>query len=1307
MIRYPADLPISGQRDRILAALRGNQVVIVAGETGSGKTTQLPKMCLEAGMGERGRIGCTQPRRVAAMSISKRVAEEMNVPWGREVGCKMRFQDDTGPETVLKFMTDGILLAEIQSDPMLRSYSALIIDEAHERSLNVDFILGYLKGLLQRRRDLKLVITSATIDTAAFSEAFGGAPVIEVSGRTFPVEIRYWPMGNSAGDADGESEDGEESPGSGVAENLIESTVRAVEDVFLESNDGDVLVFLPTERDIREARDVLEGGMGSSVEVLSLYGRMAGDEQQRIFAPGRKRRLILATNIAETSLTIPRIRYVVDTGLARISRYAPRTRTKRLPVEPVSQSSANQRAGRAGRLSDGICVRLFSEEDFEKRPRFTQPEIQRANLAEVILRMKAFRLGEIETFPFLNPPLPASIRSGYLLLHELGALDDSHEMTPLGHELARLPLDPSLGRMLLQARHENVLPEILVIAAGLSIPDPRERPEEAREAAANAHKAFAHRTSDFLSLVKIWQAGTEAGVWKGSNAMRRFCKSNFLSFMRMREWRDIHGQLADTMGSRTGDAPLKTEDGPQADAVHRAILSALLGHVGRREERNLYKTAGNRQVQVFPGSHLHERRDRKLAKGAAPEKSRQPQWIVAAEIVETSQLFARTLAGIEPEWAASVGAHLCEFRYSEPLWDDKAGRVLALERVLLHGLELSRKRVDYGKIDPVSATEIFIRYALLEDSAAAIPHRFHAANRRLRDKLETVFARARSQRTFLVLEALFDFYKARISGVSSTHDLNRLVQSRIKDEPDFLMATEADLTGGREEVCDPHLFPDAVQLGNSVLPVSYAYRPGGEQDGVTVQVTSEMAKHLTSGQTQWLVPGLRTEIASVLLRALPKASRKRLMPFEHKIKEIATEFDPGPGDFLIALSRFISNRYDVPVLAADWPPDSLPPYLRPRVEVIDAGKRVLTVSRDLDTIRTEGKEQGDSAAWLAAAKKWSHPNVPGWTFGDLPDSVLVETVGGVEVRGFPGFECPLFPPVMQASSLHGHRASSPVSLPTQESRQNPPPPPGITAKPASGQTAEPPSHPVSVKLFHTQAEADAGAPAAVRVLAERVLAKDIAWLRRELRTLATTPAGKAPRSVGFQDALSQMQNQMKADDWQKSDIPALALEHLLQHALRLDPLRPLTEARFRALTETARRGLPAMAGKVREFASQISALIQQLRTTSRKYPGLEQDLARIAPPDYLGHTPHDRLPHLPRYLKAMLQRGERAHLQPAKDAERARQLAPFQNWKDRVAPENHETFRWMLEEFRVSLFAQELGTPHPISAKRLEALFQE
>ncbi|MDB6070443.1 MAG: hrpB 1, partial [Verrucomicrobiales bacterium] len=1149
--------------------------------------------------------------------------------------------DDTGPDTVLKFMTDGILLAEIQSDPLLRAYSAIIIDEAHERSLNVDFLLGYLKGLLVRRPELKLLITSATIDTATFSEAFGGAPVIEVSGRTYPVEIRYWPM-EEGGEGD-----------------FIEAAARAAEDVFLESHEGDVLVFMPTERDIRETRDLLEGSLGSGVEVLGLYGRMAGEEQQRIFSPGKKRRVLVVTNIAETSLTIPRIRYVIDTGLARMSRYAPRTRTKRLPIEAVSQSSANQRAGRAGRLSDGICVRLFSQEDFEKRPRFTQPEIQRSNLAEVILRMKAFGLGEIETFPFLNPPLPASIRSGYALLHELGALNEENAMTPLGHELARLPLDPSLGRMLIQARQEQVLPEILVIAAGLSIPDPRERPEEAKDAARQAQQVFAHPSSDFLSILKIWQAATDANAWKSSNALRRLCKTSFLSFVRMREWRDVHAQLADTMGARGAEhEAMRMADGAPADAVHRAVLSALLGHVGRREERNVYKSAGNRMVQVFPGSNVFER-SKKMAKGATPEKSRQPQWIMAAEIVETSQLFVRTLAGIQPEWVVEVGGHLCEFRYSEPLWDEAAGRVLALERVLLNGLELKRGRVDYGKINAVAATEIFIRYALLEDGGGlGIHHRFHTANRKLRDKLETVFARARSQRTFMVMEALFDFYKARISGVSSVHDLNRLVQSRIKDEPDFLMAIESDLNGGREDLCDPLQFPDAVQLGNSVLPISYAYRPGGESDGVTVQVPAEVAPHLTSGQMQWMVPGLRLEIAGTLLRALPKATRKRLMPFEHKMKEIAEQFDPGKGDFLIGMSKFISNRYGIPVMAADWPADSLPDYLRPRVEVMDRKQQVVASSRDLDTVRREGKEQaGDSAAWVAAERQWDRV-VEAAAFPDLPESVLVETVGGMAVKGWPGLVL-----------ADGGKVSS--------------------------------------RIFRHAEEAERNSPPAVRRLAETALSKEIAWLAKELKTLAAAPAVKPKQVIGFHDALSRAGTQLSGDAYQKSDIPALALEHLLSHALQLDPLRPLTGSRFREMTEAARRGLPLMAGKVREMAAQIQGLIQQLRSSPKRYTGLEDDLARLVPPDYLKHTPHARLPHLPRYLKAMQQRAERASNLPAKDAERAKLLTPFRDWQSRVPEKNREAFRWLLEEFRVSVFAQELGTAQPVSAKRLEALMEE
>ena len=602
------------------------------------------------------------------MSISRRVAEELGVTWGREVGCKMRFNDDTSRETRIKFMTDGILLAEIQSDPMLRAYSTLILDEAHERSLNIDFLLGHLQNLLKKRADLKVIITSATIDTEAFSKAFDNAPVIEVSGRLFPVEIRYQPIGET--DAEGEL----------LSEtSFVEAAARTAEDALIETDSGDVLVFLPTERDIREARELLEGSLGTGIEVLPLYGRLAGGDQQRIFSPGPKRRVVLATNIAETSLTIPRIGVVIDTGLARMSRYNPRTRTKRLPVEPVSQSSANQRAGRAGRVRDGLCIRLYSEEDYEKRPRFTQPEILRANLAEVILRMKASRLGDVETFPFLNPPLAQAVRGGYQLLEELGALieaeGDTWELTPLGHELARLPLDPTLGRMLLEARTEGALDEMIIIAAGLSVPDPRERPEEAKEAAAAAHKVFTHPESDFLTLLNLWNAAPPLegrSVHTSRNALRRFCKANYLSVSRMREWRDIYRQLAETMREIAGrrspsldsqHPPLSTSD--SYAAIHRSILAGLLGQVAQREERNLYKAGGNRMVTLFPGSGLYERQIKKSkpatpARSAAPKPpgNRQPEWIVAGEIVQTSQLFARTTARVDPQWIVELGAHL-------------------------------------------------------------------------------------------------------------------------------------------------------------------------------------------------------------------------------------------------------------------------------------------------------------------------------------------------------------------------------------------------------------------------------------------------------------------------------------------------------------------------------------------------------------------------------------------------------------------------------------------------------------------------
>jgi len=1258
-ISYPPDLPITARRDEIVAAIRQNQVVILAGETGSGKTTQLPKMCLEALHDVRGQIGCTQPRRVAAMSVSKRVAEELNVPWGREVGCKMRFSDDTSRDTRIKFMTDGILLAEIQSDPMLRNYSVLILDEAHERSLNIDFLLGYLVGLLKKRPDLKLLVTSATIDTEAFSAAFGGAPIIEVSGRMFPVDIRYAPLSG-----------GEDDFG------FIDGAAAAVENALIETDDGDVLVFMPTERDIRDTRDLLDGRLGSGFEVLALFGRMASAEQQRIFQPGRKRRVVIATNVAETSITIPRIRYVVDTGLARISHYNPRTRTKRLPVEAVSQSSANQRAGRAGRVQDGICIRLYSQEDFEKRDRFTMPEIQRANLAEVILRMKAYKLGEIEDFPFINPPVSAAIRAGYDLLHELGSLNETHELTPLGRELACLPLDPTLGRMLLQARTEKALPEMLIIAAGLSIPDPRERPEEKRELANAAHKAFAAPESDFLTLLKIWQAtpGT-------TNALRKFCRSHFLSFTRMQEWRDVWNQLCDCFRDdlknqnsapsaspplcgqteRPGNSNLPqrgrgAEDAEKRmsldDSIHRCILAAQLGHIAMKEERNLYKAAGNREVSVFPGSNLYERREKNGKGKPGQDKGRQPPWVVAGEIVQTSQLFARTLAKVDPNWIAELGAHLCQFKYSEPHWNLKAGRVLVTQRVLIHGLEVKRQHIDFLKVDAVGATQMFIRAALIDSQEVPITLRFYAHNNKLRQKIETMLTRVRSNRVYAIEERLFSFYDARIKNVSSIHDLNRLVNEQIDEQPNFLCATEQELTAGEEFAADLQMFPDQVALGNTALPLTYNYQPGEENDGVTVRVPAQLAGHLTSGQIQWMVPGIREELANVMLRALPKVIRRQLMPIDPKAREIAADFDPGREAFLDALADFITRRYRIQVRAEDWPPQSLPAHLQPRVEVLDPKKNntVIASSRDLDTIRTSMQKQDPrSDAWDKLLPRVERFALKSWSFGDLPETIIVEELNGTPILGYLGL-------VLRENEI-------------------------------------------DVRLFRTQAEAARTTPAAIRQLAENTLAKDLLWLPKELRSISA-PASKAPVANNF-GALTQIQPTAAP----ASNLSTQAHEHILAHMLRLQPAFPLTEKRFLNLCETVRRDLPAVTHRVKTLFTQIHDQRAKLLASSKRYPGLEHDLVRLIPADLLATTPHEQLQHLPRYLKAIQVRNERYLANPAKDADKALFITDFDHWQSHVPKSQHETFRWMMEEYRVQVFAQELGTAQPVSVKRLEALW--
>ena len=1297
-ISYPPDLPITARKDEIVAAIRANQVVVIAGETGSGKTTQLPKMCLEAGLGVEASIGCTQPRRVAALSISERIAEELNVGWGREVGCKIRFDDRSSADTYIKLMTDGILLAETQGDPMLSEYNAIIIDEAHERSLNIDFLLGHLKGLLAKRRDLKLIITSATIDTQAFAQAFGGAPIIEVSGRVFPVEVIYAPF-----DADSE-ERGDLT--------YIDAAVNAAETALYEPGDGDVLIFMPSERDIRETSDQLAGRFGGGAEVIPLFGRLSAGDQQRVFTPSPRRKVIVATNIAETSLTIPGIRYVIDSGLARMSRYNPRTRTRRLPVEKVSQSSANQRKGRSGRVRNGVCIRLYSEEDFNERPAFTQPEIQRANLAEVILRMKAFRLGEIETFPFLNPPPPAAISGGYTLLHELGALDEKRELTELGRDLARLPIDPTLGRMLLQSQQEHATRELLIIAAGLSIQDPRERPLDAKDAAAAAHKRFTDPQSDFLTLLNIWNAVHDQ--WENLRTQgqrRKFCRTHFLSYLRMREWQDLHAQLHSAL-ENLGNLKLN-ESNAAYEAIHRSILAGLLGHVATRAERNVYKSGGNRELQVFPGSSIYERGEKPKpgrARGGASEApppaaaGKQPPWVVAGEIVETSQLFARTLAGIDPEWIVKLAPHLCQFTHQNPRWMPHAGRVLVDERVTLHGLEVFRRQVAFGNVDPKAATEIFIRSALVEETLLPEPPRPRRAkddddeeptptdrewparyaflnhNRAVRHKIATWQTRARRHDFGNLDDALCAYYGRHLDQVSSVHELNRVLGEQAM--PDFLHVTEAELTGGRDLSFDNAAFPDAAHLGGQPVALRYHYAPGEDRDGVTLEMPLALAHTISPASVEWSVPGLREAQIAELLRALPKALRRDLMPFPPKVTEIARDLQPTGTSLLHDLARFLHTRYGVPVTATSWPPDALPAHLRPRVAIVGHDRKELAAGRDLAQLRTQLEQvktqpAGDPPAWRRAATEWERFSLTGWTFGDLPERLTIIPDPTVPLYAWPGL-------LLEDGS-------------------------------------------VSVRLFRNQELCRRASLAGVQRLVELAVQKDLGWLERDLRALV-----RLEPVVGT-DARGILQLE--------------ALEHLKRHALPVEPLPALTEAHFQAAVSAARQRIPGLATQlidrlaalyqlrqdiVRRTGPAPSAVaaakpraltdLRQLGAPAPAAPGrpgpgsgvaaiIGAELDSLMPRGFLTIVPFTRLNDYPRYLKALLLRAERAALNPVKDAERVRQLAPFvaAQAQFRATPPKTlegrrlaEEYRWLVEEFKVSLFAQELGTAVPVSPRRLE-----
>ncbi len=1296
---FPPELPISARAGEIVDLIQAHPVLILAGETGSGKTTQIPKMCLAAGRGTLGRIACTQPRRVAALSVSRRVAEELGVTWGREVGCKIRFNDHTSNDTVIKFLTDGMLLAEVQGDPLLRAYDTLIIDEAHERSLNIDFLLGHLRTLRYKRPDLKIIITSATIDTEAFSRAFDGAPIVEVSGRTYPVEVMYAPLDALGSDA---AED-DEPVGRAEALHYVDGAAEAVLRLVDTDESGDVLVFMPSERDIRETSALLEGRLRGA-EIIPLFGRLSNAEQQRVFAPSPRRKVIIATNIAETSLTIPGIRFVVDTGLARVSRYVPQGRTRRLPIEPIAQSSADQRKGRAGRVAAGVCIRLYSEKDFNARPRFAQPEIQRANLADVILRLKAFGLGDIERFPFINMPAAKAIRGGYALLEELGALEDasaearrpetgdrrqndsasglpppasaaSAQLTPVGRELARLPVDPTVGRMILQARTEKALREVLIIAAGLSIQDPRERPLEKQAQADAAHRRFVHPDSDFLTLLNLWEDYHDEFERLSQARQRRFCRDHFLSYIRMREWRDIHAQLCDVLESRDDfkltsvrdgvakDAEFKLDFGtPAYRAIHRSILAGLLGNIAvRDDEKGGYKATHDRRVTIFPGSVLFPRDEKgkrtsaaKTSDAAGREK-RGPRWLMAAEIMETSRLYARTNARLDPLWALDLGAHLVKVSHTEPFWNEAGGRVLVRQRTRLYGLELESRAVSYGRIDPRHATELFIREALVNDTVTW-PFDFLAHNRAVRASIESLLTRARDAGYLNLDEAVYRFYAARLlpgegePGVSAVAELVDLVRARKGAEPRFLMMEPEDLRDPDEIAVDPSAFPEQLPLENHALPLNYSYKPGQSDDGVTLDVHVRAAEALTAAALDWAVPGHLEAKVEHYLRALPKELRRAFMPLADTARSLAVQVAQrdrltGRRESLPeALVAQIEERFKVRIDPGVWADKPPPDHLRVRVRVVDDEGAELCASRELAEIRAalEARARAASAsvaredpsAWGVARRTWEKAEQDSWTFGDVPERVHVTDQAGVPVFAFPALV------------------------------------PGKTG--------------VSLRLLRTADDAAAQTPQGLSRLLELALRYELGWLEKDLRAL---------RSLG---ALVATLTSVEA-------LQGQALIHLRRWLCASARVPALTATAFHAAVAQAKADLRGLVPRFTDLLTEILTLRQALLVHPTPPPKFGPELAALLPPDFVAATPYAQLAHLPRYLKAMRQRADRWKQNPAKDDERVRQLAPYvaalPTVRDRAGG---ETFRWLVEEFRVSLFAQELGTAEPVSAVKLD-----
>lgn len=1218
---YPEHLPVVEKREAIAKAIAENQVIVLCGETGSGKTTQLPKICLDLGRGVTGLIGHTQPRRLAARSVAARIAQELKSPLGQYVGYKVRFNEQTSPRTFVKLMTDGILLAETQGDRLLEQYDTLIIDEAHERSLNIDFLLGYLRQLLPKRPEFKLIITSATIDPDRFSKHFGGAPVIEVSGRTYPVETRYRPIVV-------EEDEDEEDP------NVLQAITQAVDELAREKP-GDVLVFLSGEREIRETAEALRKGSHGGAEILPLYARLSADEQNKIFQPHGRRRIVLATNVAETSLTVPGIRYVIDPGYARISRYSARTRVQRLPIEKVSQASANQRKGRCGRVAEGVCIRLYAEEDFASRPLYTEPEIQRTNLASVILQMKALNLGRVEEFPFIDPPDGRMIRDGYQTLHELGAVTEEGELTPLGRDLAKLPVDPRIGRMILAAALEGALKEVLVIAAALSVQDPRERPIDAQTAADERHGKFRDPNSDFLSFLLLWEWFHRESRGISSKAMWRKCRENFVSYLRMREWMDVHRQLEELAGEMKLQI---NRTAATADQIHRALLTGLLGNVGYKSEGYEYVGARGRKFNIHPGSTLFKA---------------QPAWLMAAEIVETTRVYARTVAPVRPSWLEKIGAHLVQYSHTELRWNKDTARVEADERVSLFGMVIVPKRVvHFGPINPEASREIFLRYAMVEgDYRQTAPYAKN--NAALVQKVRLMEAKTRRHDLLVDAQTRFGFYNQRVpANVNSGQRFERWRREAERENPKALFMGFGDvLRPGAEPVSDAD-FPDTFRLGETALPLTYRYDPGEVSDGITLTVPLAILSQLRPERFEWLVPGMLLEKVTSLIKSLPTALRRSFVPVPDFARAATAALSAGDESLLEALARQLGKFSGMEVAPSDFRLDTLPEYLFMNFRVVDENGRQLAAGRDLGALQMKLAPQVTGAFTRIEHPDYNRDGLLDWEFPDLPERVQVRR-HGMQLWGYPAI-------VDQTTAVGLRLMDSP-------------------------DTARHAMHDGLIRLFQLRLPADF-----------RYLGHDFF---PDLNAMAMHYA-----MVGTAQEM-------------KSDLLAL----MADRTFLADGGDVRTKAEFERRREDGRQRLFEVAEGVKKVVQEILSVYHEITLDlERPYPAdftpsicdIQEQLQHLMRRHFMRLTPWEWLVHFPRYLRAVqvrMQKLRAGHLsrdlRHMDDLENAWQtyLTRHDRHKEQNIFDPELTrYRWMIEELRVSLFAQELSTAIPISAKRLE-----